>query len=63
MDRLLKRMNRCSHDELELVSQHTFFSWFKCNKCQLRKMVETYPQPPPPAPEKEQYPSSEDERD
>ena len=47
MERIVKQMNRCSHSELELVRQHAFFSWFKCRKCQLRKMVETHPQPKP----------------
>lgn len=44
MDRLIKR---CSHSELELRTQHAFFSWFSCVKCGLRKMVQTYPHPKP----------------
>jgi hypothetical protein len=38
-------MKNCPHTELELRTQHRFFSWFSCVRCNLRKMIQTYPHP------------------
>ncbi len=62
MKRIVIRQKKCSH-AWSLQRQYTDFSWFCCEKCQLRNMIQTYPQTRPSSPEPEQYPNSEDERD